>query len=656
MGPTAILPSVWQRALFVLLAASALPAIAHGATRSVDAGNAACSDTKGTPFCRVQAAIDASAAGDRIEIAAGSYTELLTIDRNLTLAGAGISPVAGACDGTTNLLGGPAVSVSPGVIATLTNVTVKGSTAQQGGGIMNAGVLFVSDSEVCGNSTFSQGAGIYDSGHLSLDHVQVYGNEQASFGVDGGGLFVETNGVALVTNSSFAGNHVTRGGAIFIEPGGTLVIRRSALTQNIADDTQVSVSSQGAGISNAGLAIIDETTIQEGTAVTKSQGRGAGIYNEGHLVLTRSLLYDNFIQLQDPTEQPSSPGPVFGAGLDNSGVATVASSTVSGNSFDGALLGFGAGIANTGTLSLNNVTITRNVVKTDPVVVNGAGIYLDGGGVTVRNSIVAGQIGPDCSGTVTSDGHNIDSDGTCGLGANDQSGITDPGLLPLADYGGPTLTHNLADDSPAIDAGDPAGCMMKLAGSGAATVPLATDQRGNVFVEAAGVGGDPSGCDAGAVEFNLLANGMMEDNTEHGHAPDGWTATSLVQGDRLYCFPRATYAGGCAFGMRGDASLVKQLAQAVDRAGKSGDRYSLVLHDGAALVTGSPQARVTFEDSTGGGTEQAFTLPLPTGSHADRSHSLDITTTGAYDRITVAIEAGSGGGLFIDNVSLEPAK
>ena len=568
----------------LLLAAAAmigLPAMALGATLKVDNGNSACSDTKGAPFCKVQAAINAASAGDRIEIAPGSYIESLTIDRNLTLAGAGISTVEAACDGQTNLLGAPAVSVSSGIIATLTKVTVKGGTAQQGGGILNSGVLFVSDSEVCKNLAFGQSGGIYDAGALSLQHVQVYGNEQASFGVDGGGPFVQSNGVALVTNSSFTGNHVTRGGAIFTEPRGTLVIRRSTLTETVSDDTQMSVSSQGAGISNSGLAIVDETTIEHGTAVTKSQGRGGGIYNEGNLILTRSLLYDNDIELQEPTEQPSSPGPVFGAGLYNSGVAAIASSTLSGNLFDGAPLGFGAGIANTGMLSLSKVTITKNVVKTGPTVVNGAGIYLDGGVVTMRNSIIAGQIGPDCNDAVTSDGYNIDGDGTCGLGVNDQSSVANPGLLPLDDYGGPTLTHNLADDSPAIDAGDPAGCVMKLAGSG-------------------------------------------QDSAQHRPA-------------------------------RGDASLVKQLAQALDRAGNTGDRYSLVLHDGAVLVTGNPQVRVTFEDVVGGGTDQVFTLPLPTGSHADRSHSLDITTTGAYDRITVSIEAGSGGRLFADNVSLAPA-
>ncbi len=34
-----------------------------------------------------------------------------------------------------------------------------------------------------------------------------------------------------------------------------------------------------------------------------------------------------------------------------------------------------------------------------------------------------------------------------------QSGVTDPGLAPLAANGGPTLTHALLDGSPALNAG-----------------------------------------------------------------------------------------------------------------------------------------------------------------------------------------------------------
>ena len=44
---------------------------------------------------------------------------------------------------------------------------------------------------------------------------------------------------------------------------------------------------------------------------------------------------------------------------------------------------------------------------------------------------------------------------------------------PLADNGGPTPTHALLRGSPAIDAGDPAGCL------DAAIVPLMVDQRGS---------------------------------------------------------------------------------------------------------------------------------------------------------------------------------
>jgi hypothetical protein len=57
-------------------------------------------------------------------------------------------------------------------------------------------------------------------------------------------------------------------------------------------------------------------------------------------------------------------------------------------------------------------------------------------------------------GTITSLGHNIDSDGSCGLdpSLNDLPN-TDPLLGPLQDNGGPTLTHALLEGSPAIDAG-----------------------------------------------------------------------------------------------------------------------------------------------------------------------------------------------------------
>ena len=59
-------------------------------------------------------------------------------------------------------------------------------------------------------------------------------------------------------------------------------------------------------------------------------------------------------------------------------------------------------------------------------------------------------------------------------------------LSPLADNGGPTLTHELQLGSPAIDTGNPAGCL------DAAGTALTVDQRG--------LARPVNACDIGAYE------------------------------------------------------------------------------------------------------------------------------------------------------------
>jgi hypothetical protein len=117
------------------------------------------------------------------------------------------------------------------------------------------------------------------------------------------------------------------------------------------------------------------------------------------------------------------------------------------------------------------------------------GIYNRLVNLSLANTIVAGNSGGDCGGTVgwTSNGHNLDSDNTCNLlHSGDLPGV-DPDLGPLTNNGGQTRTHALLPGSPAIDAGNNAGCFPK-------------DQRRQPRPVDGNLDGIPT-CDIGAFEY-----------------------------------------------------------------------------------------------------------------------------------------------------------
>jgi hypothetical protein len=123
----------------------------------------------------------------------------------------------------------------------------------------------------------------------------------------------------------------------------------------------------------------------------------------------------------------------------------------------------------------------------------------------VRNTLIAGNVrgGPgdedpdDCTGTLASEGYNLL--GTA-LGCNLTGDLTgnqtgNPNLGGLAFNGGATQTHALLAGSPAIDAGNLAGCSDSLGQS------LPADQHGfNRVTDGDGAGG--ARCDIGAFEFS----------------------------------------------------------------------------------------------------------------------------------------------------------
>jgi hypothetical protein len=199
------------------------------------------------------------------------------------------------------------------------------------------------------------------------------------------------------------------------------------------------------------------------------RGQGGGIDNGGTLIIADTTISNN--------------GNASGGGLFNggSGTATLVNSTVSDNTA-GSPFGaeVGGGIFNEGTLALTSCTLSDNqgfytfAPEGEDPHTYGNGL-LNGrfGSATLTNTLIANSLFGDCvswGGTVAFEGISLIEDGGCDAVAEGQR-VGDPKLGPLADNGGPTLTHALLSGSPAIDAGDPYF-----------TPPPEFDRRGEGFV------------------------------------------------------------------------------------------------------------------------------------------------------------------------------
>ena len=265
-----------------------------------------------------------------------------------------------------------------------------------------------------------------------------------------------------------------------LNDNGTMTITGCTISNNI----QGGGAGGGGGVLNDnGTMTITDCTIsnnsasQPGPAGGPLTAEGGGILNDsgGSLIITNSIISDNTCSATsvEPTFQIAALA--YGGGVDNNGSITITNCTISGNSavangFTSEDTGYGGGISNSGHLQITSSTIAHNSASGDNFGVGG-GINGDGFEPTRTDSSIialntASTGGPDYfSGRLAllSTGYNIignNADAVINSQPTDQIGTPaspiDPLLGPLADNGGPTLTHALQPGSPAINRGDPA--------------------------------------------------------------------------------------------------------------------------------------------------------------------------------------------------------
>jgi hypothetical protein len=278
------------------------------------------------------------------------------------------------------------------------------------------------------------------------------------------------NGLA---HSATTGDPVPNGG------GGIYNNNRISLYGVVLDGNHAKL---GGGIYSTlanGMTINSSTFQNNGADVEGAAGeRGGAVYNLSTMTVTQSTFYNN-----TATET--------GGAIENASTGRLAmsNSTLSGNST--VMLG-GSAILNSGEIIvMAYTTITNNTGGTP-----GMALLSGPDTIEIRNSIIANNPGGNCSYPATSTirWENLDSDGSC----NGFTITDNPALDPLANNGGPTLTHAIAANSPARDAAD-GEC-------------ISMDQRGEPRPHG-------SACDLGAYEF-----------TSGGPPPDPTVIPSSVMG------------------------------------------------------------------------------------------------------------------------------
>jgi len=190
--------------------------------------------------CRtIQAAIDKTVSGDTVVVGPGTFSENLTIDRDLVIEGATSAPTI--IDGRRL---GSVVSVGSGITTAFDRLIITNGDAEQGGGLFNGGgKLFVLNTEISGNRATADGGAIHNrGGAVVVESSTIAENTAGSDAVVSRPLGELEPGAVGFRSSTLSGNVATD---IFSRIMGPATLMNSTVTDNRASSQGYIIEQDG---------------------------------------------------------------------------------------------------------------------------------------------------------------------------------------------------------------------------------------------------------------------------------------------------------------------------------------------------------------------------------------------------------------------------
>ena len=267
---------------------------------------------------------------------------------------------------------------APEYALTITNSTISGNTAAEGGGgiCVYGGTMKVENNTTIEKNESPQGGGIHSQGTAVLTNCTLSEND----GSGAGGALSVSGGTMTLTGCTVQQNTSNGeqgwGGGAYV--AGELILENTQIIENQADNTGYG---GGVFVNGGGQLTIDATSKIDSNTATEA----AGVYNGGTVTMNGGSISDN--------SAAGMAGGVENANYQDSNdvihpaVFTMNDGDISNNT---AVTSAG-GVANVGTFNMNGGTITDNHATSDTDGIGGGVANGPGGTFTMTGGAIYGN-------------------------------------------------------------------------------------------------------------------------------------------------------------------------------------------------------------------------------------------------------------------------